>query len=281
MKLFITGPRGFIGSAFMRVAEASGHSVLGLHRPHDMEHLPWELVERFRPDVCIHTAWIATPGVYLESPLNVNHHRWSLAAIPRLAAMGTGHFVVLGTCLEYAPSRYPLQEDVSPVIPRSAYAREKHHLHQGLFEMARAGRFSLSWARVFFPFGPSEHPDRLFSSLFAQGRRMAIGCDSLRHPCAIRDYIHVDDLALAILALALHRAEGTYNLGSGQGIMLADAARRIASLTGSPAPEWPTVPGEHGGEDAIVADTHKIRGLGWRPRYDVHRGLETYCDDRD
>jgi nucleoside-diphosphate-sugar epimerase len=278
MRLFLTGASGFIGSATKFAAEAAGHSVLAMNRPHDMENLPWRDIERFQPEACVHAAWIATPGVYPESPLNSDHRSWSLRALTRLSAMGLQHFVVLGTCLEYRPARGRLREDTSAIDPRSLYAREKHALHGDLLRLQEQQGFSLAWARLFFPYGPTEHPLKLFSSLFQRCRQQGfLAQDAVRSPFAIRDYIHVADIASAVLVLATARQDGTYNVGTGVGVMLADVARAIAALLGKPCHDWHSTAQATDNDDHFVADNSRLGRLGWRPRFDLYRGLETYC----
>src|SRR5215468_7819115 len=88
MKILLTGPSGFVGSAFARLALERRHEVAGLLIPSEpipqhvpqrpglawlrgtLEEAPWEAIERFAPEVCVHAAWITTPGIYLESPEN-------------------------------------------------------------------------------------------------------------------------------------------------------------------------------------------------------------------
>src|SRR5712691_3478874 len=102
MKILVTGATGFIGAAFTRLALSHGHEVAGMMLPTEappasvpasdkltwlrgtLAEPPWREIERFGPEVCIHFAWIATPGVYLESPENENFLRWSLDLIHRL-----------------------------------------------------------------------------------------------------------------------------------------------------------------------------------------------------
>ena len=88
MKILLTGPTGFIGAAFTRLAVEREHQVAGLIIPSEqipshlppnpnlfwfrgtLDEAPWKEIEEFHPDVCVHTAWVTAPGVYLESPDN-------------------------------------------------------------------------------------------------------------------------------------------------------------------------------------------------------------------
>src|SRR5258708_26085348 len=75
---------------------------------------------KYRPDSCIHAAWYAEPGKYLDSPLNLDSLRSSLALLENLAKAGCKHVVGVGTCFEYETGSTPLDED-SPTRPLTLY----------------------------------------------------------------------------------------------------------------------------------------------------------------
>ena len=93
---------------------------------------------------------------------------------------------------------------------------------------------------------------------------------------AIRDYIHVSDLAAAhVAALKLlmqgHQG-GAFNLGTGTGFSVHEILGAIAAETGRKVPHV-IKPRRAGDPAAIVAASDKIRvRLGWRPEHD---NLET------
>ena len=276
MRIFLTGQDGFIGGEVLRQARAAGHEVLGLEKPFRMENPPWEKIGAFAPEACIHCAWIATPGEYLESPENICHREWSLTMIERLAAIGTRRFVVAGTCAEYGCSTDPLREESEP-DPSTLYGCQKNLLRVQLQEAAVGSGFELLWARLFYPYGPGEHPDRLISLLIRnamQGKRTA-----LKQPGALRDYIHVQDVAQGLLLLAEKGAPGIFNLGTGKGTRLTElrtlveeACGRDLVRSGADGPEEDS--------DRVVADITRISAFGWSPRFDITRGLNTYFPQR-
>ncbi len=176
MKIFVTGASGFIGSAFCRLALRHGHEIAGLILPAltpptdlpagekmtwlegTLAEPPWKSIERFQPDVCVHFAWIATPGVYLESPENEQYLQWSLDLAHQLRNIGVNHFVGAGTCIEYQISAAPLSEERTPVDPTTFYARCKNVLRETLAAAAQKGGWQFCWGRVFYPYGVGEHP---------------------------------------------------------------------------------------------------------------------------
>jgi nucleoside-diphosphate-sugar epimerase len=291
-RILITGSTGFIGSAVTRRALAAGHEVGILRRSGhpapprspaitllsgSMAEPPWEALRGFAPDTLIHCAWIATPGSYLESPENWDHADWSESLAIGLIEQGLRQLVVLGTCIEYRMGPDPLSEERTPVEPGTPYARAKDRLHRRLVErLVDHPGARLAWGRVFYPYGEGEHPARLCSSLISSLRR---GDEVvLRTPESTKDYIHIDDLAEAILRIAEARVDGTMNLGTGTGVTVREIAGRLATMLGRPdrvRSATPTVPDPFG---SVVADATRLRKLGWQPKVTLESGLRRLLD---
>lgn len=269
----------------MRAASSAGHTLAELTRsPRKVsaaEQLvgtlaqpPWAAIRQFAPEACVHAAWIATPGVYLESPENQDWVRWSLAFLEGLPELGVCHVTVLGTCIEYLITGQPLREDATPVAPQSVYARCKCALHEQLTARQQSGPLAgaaIAWARVFYPYGCGEHPARLASSLIAKLRRGEP--IHLKTPRSTKDYIHEEDLAAALLTVVERRYRGTINVGTGVGVTVETVARTLGQLLGRPelirlsdgAPADPL--------DYVVADAGRLRALGWQPQVALEAGL--------
>lgn len=232
---------------------------------------PWSEIRPLRPDVCIHTAWIATPGVYLESPENYQFVDWSLDFLRRARAAGVGHLVVLGTCIEYQPGPQPLSEDRTPIVPTTTYARCKNELRLALEREARAEGFGLCWGRVFYPYGVGEHPARLCTSIIQKLRR---GEEIiLKTPHSTKDYIYIDDLAAAILLTVEKGFTGTINWGTGAGVTVRQIADTAARLVGRPELVREQAPPAEDPLGFVVADATRLKSLGWRPAITLEVGL--------
>jgi dTDP-6-deoxy-L-talose 4-dehydrogenase (NAD+) len=181
------------------------------------------------------------------------------------------YVLALGTCVEYRMGHELLSEDTSPLAPTSLYARCKNQLREQLEEDAASRGFTLGWGRVFYPYGIGEHPARLCSSLI---RKLAAGEPVvLRTPDSTKDYLHIRDLAAALLLVTERRFRGCVNLGTGIGIsvralaqMLAGALDRMGLVTEAPSPERDPL-------DFVVADARRVRSLGWQPRVPLGEGL--------
>jgi nucleoside-diphosphate-sugar epimerase len=282
MRILVTGATGFIGGAFTRRALAAGHAVGALVRrpapgPPAMTQMvgtlaaaPWKEIDRFAPDVCVHAAWTTEAGVYRESAENFDYRDESLVFAETLLKRGLTHLVALGTSAEYAASAQPLHEERSALGPISPYATAKHELRLALGERARSAGACLGWARVFQPYGYGEPAARMCSTV---ARRVAAGERvTLDAPGAIRDWIHVDDVAAALLTMVERRADAVVNVGSSVGHTVHDVALAIAKILGRP--ELIDAPaGRDASGSCFVADVGRLRALGWEPRVDLGAGL--------
>jgi nucleoside-diphosphate-sugar epimerase len=296
VKILLTGPTGFIGSAFTRLALSRGHQVAGLIIPSEhiptalpasqhqvwlrgtLEQPPWSDITAFKPEVCVHTAWITAPGIYLESPENERFRDASLRFLRQVVELGTQQVLGLGTCIEYQISEKPLAEDSTPIAPTTTYARCKNELRLAFETESKARGFSFCWGRVFYPYGPGEHPSRLCSAIIQKlmrGEKI-----TLKTPKSTKDYIYIDDLAAALLSVVEKRFEGNVNLGTGTGTPVRRVAEILGRLTGkselieeASQPVLDPFP-------YVVAETGRIRSLGWKPMVTIEEGLQRLLNTR-
>lgn len=290
MRILVTGATGFVGSAFVRQARAHGHEVGGLVRNHaavteaqgsnllwfrgTLAEAPWEQIARFRPEALVHLAWNITPPDYLEAPANHDYLRWSLDFVRRAVRTGVKQVLGVGTCIEYRIGPEPLREERTPLEPASSYARCKHDLHLRLAEEA-PGNYRFCWGRPFYVYGSGEHPDRLCSRLIAQ---LARGQKAqLRTPASTKDYIHVQDLAAAMLLTLERQVEGTINWGTGVGLQVRKVAHTVSEILCVPHLVEETPNGAPDPLAEVVADATRLRGLGWTPKISLPQGLRELC----
>ena len=231
------------------------------------------LLHEVRPSHLLHFAWIATPGVYWTSPEN---HRWLAASRHLLQSFqenGGTRAVMAGSCAEYDWSRVgvcnernsPLADDAGAVI--TPYAECKIAMQRALAIYGSARHVSTAWGRIFFQFGPGEHPGRLVASVI---RDLLSGREALcTHGRQIRSFLHVADVGSAFAALLDSVTEGPVNVGSPDRISVAGLLEQIALQIGRPelvrlgvrsAP--PTEP------SLLVPDVERLYNeVGWRPRF--------------
>jgi nucleoside-diphosphate-sugar epimerase len=130
---------------------------------------------------------------------------------------------------------------------------------------------SLTWARIFYPYGKGEHPQRLISTVIV--KLLSGETVTLKTPCSIKDYIHADDVGSALLKLVEQGFNGSVNVGTGDAVSIETITRTLAELLGRPElicvpekiPEDPL--------DFVVADATRLRSFGWRPEVPLEAGL--------
>ena len=242
----------------------------------NLDNPPWAEIARFAPDACVHTAWVTAPGEYLESPANELFLEWSRVLLDRLAKMEVPRFVGLGTCIEYRTGPERLDEERTPIHPVSRYARCKDALRRYGEDLAQGRNLTFAWGRIFYPYGPGEHPDRLCSSIV---RRLARGeVVRLQTPHSCKDYIFRDDLARAILRVVESGWRGCINLGTGTGVEVIEMARTLGRLMGCEDQVQPANPPAVDTLPFVVAEISRLRSLGWLPQTSIDSGLRQLAE---
>jgi nucleoside-diphosphate-sugar epimerase len=237
------------------------------------------LLARIAPTHLLHFAWIATPGLYWNSADNV---RWLSASehlLREFQARGGVRAVMAGSCVEYDWSKGGVCEeganlasdsDASPLTP---YAAAKIALQKHLAEFSAAKHFSAAWGRIFFQYGPYEHPDRLVPSVI---RHLLMNQEALcTHGRQIRSFMHVADVGAAFAGLLDSEIQGPVNIGSDERIALADLIERIGRELGRPDLIRLGARSAPAGEPPLlVPDVRRLRDeLGWRPRITLSKGI--------
>ncbi|HEX5707260.1 MAG TPA: NAD(P)-dependent oxidoreductase [Pyrinomonadaceae bacterium] len=234
-----------------------------------------ELVAEVRPTHLLHMAWYAEPGKFWTADVNTEWVRASRELFDEFARRGGERVVASGTCAEYAWGHGEgiCTEGETPLQPSTLYGMSKLVAYNALVSRAQSGDFSVAWGRIFFLYGPHEHPARLVSSVIRallRGERVA-----LTHGRQVRDFLHVEDVASAFVALLDTEVEGPVNIASGRAVTLRDLIERIAdALDGRQLVDFGARPAPEGEPPVLVADVRRLREeVGWRPRYDLDEGL--------
>lgn len=293
MRVLLTGATGFIGSHVARLLVRESCEVHALVRESSdlwrindiipLLHLArCDLMasdrlsahlERIRPDLCIHLAWYAIPGKYLTALENLSLLRASIDLASRLATLGCKRFIGIGTCFEYDTSLGYLSE-TSPTKPHNLYAASKLALQVVLEQLANVTAMEVAWLRLFYQYGPFEDERRLVSSVI---------CSLLRNHEAkvtkgeqIRDFLHVEDVAAAIWAVARSDLSGPVNIGSGKPVAVRDIVTKIGAILGrSELIAVGALPHNLSDPMFICANNRRLsENTTWVPQYDLEKGLQ-------
>jgi nucleoside-diphosphate-sugar epimerase len=286
-RVLITGASGFIGRYCLQPLLDRGYEVHAVARrpsgfSSGVNWHPADLLEEGRAAAIarsvnathlLHLAWCAAPVDYLTNPANRQWAAVTLELAKAFSSAGGERLIGAGSCAEYASSITPCAEDTTPLHPMSLYGESKVTAYRQLAALAETTSLSFAWGRIFLPYGPYQAPARLIPSVItALLRQLPIPCPA---SAQMRDFIHVQDVADAFVALLDSDLTGACNFGSGLAVSIRDLVTLIARLVASEnALRFDALP-QRGTEPAfIVADTRRFCiELGWRPRLTLEDGL--------
>lgn len=293
-RVLVTGGSGFIGRQALPLLVDRGHDVHVVGRGDAPLSLPtdvhWhagdlldarrtdELLDAVRPAQLLHFAWYATPPDYWTSPENMAWVEASLRLLRRFAALGGERAVMAGTCAEYDLAAGYCIEDVTALRPATVYGACKHALQTVTGAAADQLGISSAWGRIFFLYGPSEHPSRLVASVIGAILAGESACCS--HGRQVRDFLHVADVAAAFVHLLESAVEGPVNIASGVPVTVGAVASRIGELMGRPELVMLGARDSPPDEPPIVqADVRRLQSeVGWRPARSLDVGLTETID---
>lgn len=288
-RILVTGATGFIGRHSLPLLVERGYEVHAVSsklvewklpnvRWHqadllDLAQMP-VLMAKVQPTHLLHLAWYAVPGKYWTSSENLRWVQASINLLQEFAQHGGHRAVMAGTCAEYDWRYGYCSEAITPLAPATLYGICKHSLQLMVSAFARQTGLSVAWGRIFFLFGPHEHPDRLVAYVIRsllQGK--VARCSQGKQ---IRDFLYVKDVADAFVALLGSAVSGPINIASGRPAVLRELIYRIAAkFNREDLIQLGVVPMSPDEPPLLVADVRRLHDeVGWTPKYDLDTGLE-------
>ncbi|EFH84395.1 UDP-glucose 4-epimerase GalE [Ktedonobacter racemifer] len=301
MKFLVTGGAGYIGSVMTKQLVEAGHEVTVLDnftKGHHQAVLPQvklvegellnaqRLKEVFKDgfDGVLHFAALSLVGESVTQPERYyrNNVVGTLNLLDAMREAGVKRLVFSSTAAVYgAPEETPILETAQP-RPTNPYGGSKLAVDQMIgFEAAAHGLAAVS-LRYFNVAGASgelgevHNPETHLIPLVLQaaaGSRESVQIYGTDYPTpdgtAIRDYIHVEDLARAHILALTHAQPGKheiYNLGNGKGFSVREVIETARQVTGKPIKAIET-DRRAGDPPVLVASSEKAqRDLGWKPQ---------------
>jgi UDP-glucose 4-epimerase len=306
MKVLVVGGAGYIGSHCVRQLRDAGHKPVVLdnlvfgHRQAVASDIPFydcdlgdydsvaHILKNEKIDLVMHFAAFAYVGESVTEPRKYYENNL-VATLRLLEAMldnGVKKFVFSSTCATYGePETLPMLESL-PQAPINPYGQTKLDVENCLKAFSQAYGLSFAAFRYFNAAGAAEDgsigedhdPEtHLIPLVFdaATGRRENIkifGTDySTPDGTCLRDYVHVDDLSRAHIAVFDKLEQPSvglfYNLGTGRPISVREIIDAVQAVTGLNVPIIEA--GRRAGDPpALFADSTKAqKELGWQIQY--------------
>lgn len=285
--VLVTGASGFIGrhtlSALLEnydEVHATYHSSFNSdfpdvvwHQLNLLDNDATKLIQRIKPSHMFHLAWYAKPGKYATALRNVDWFFSSFELIKAFHEAGGERVVIAGTCFEYDLNYGFLSEEFTPKTPNTLYGLCKRNLQETIQAYAEKTGLSYAWGRIFYTYGPHKHPDSLVSSIILALLRNEPGKSTNGHHK--KDYLHVQDVADALVALLIHDIEGPVNIGSGRPISVRVLVQKIGKILNKEnLIDLGALPGRKDEPPLVLADNRKLKyEVGWIEKYNIDEGL--------
>ena len=285
-RVLVTGGTGFIGSLVLerlitrgirplvttrspRSSDYFGSSDVDLYELDITDSVRTsELIRSYKPQAVLHLAGVTGSG----DPTGDLCGKVNLTATQNLFnsldAVGVERVVTIGSAAEYGLQPLPFREEMK-MRPVSKYGTSKAAATRMALEMHENNGFPVSVLRVFSAYGNGQ-PRHMFLPQVIE-HALANRHFEMSHGKQLRDFVHVSDVAEAIIA-ALNTKEAVgkiINIGSGKGSALRDVAKKVWSMCeaepdGLLIGARPTINDDDIDTEADISRAEDI--LGWRPQ---------------
>lgn len=227
-------------------------------------------LESIKASHLLHLAWGMSPGNYNMSS-NFDWLKSSMFLLEEFKRNKGERAILAGSCAEYNWDSESCVEDTSPLSYETLYGSTKNILREYAFSFCKHFELELVWPRLFFIYGPYEHPERLISHIITsliKGRQATILNGGI-----YRDYMYIKDTANVLSKLLFNKFTGIINVSTGEATKLGDLGKLTAEIIGrlellkieSPEPEkW----------KRVYADVTRLNEeINFKPFYDLKMGL--------
>ncbi|MCL0048709.1 GDP-mannose 4,6-dehydratase [Dehalococcoidia bacterium] len=290
--ILVTGVGGFIGSHFAEYYIAQGYNVIGVDNkskdqisatklfdykqlmlPDDLVH---SLIQKHKPDICIHCAGGSSVGFSVENPYKdftsgalVTFHlldclrRFS----PECKTIYPSSAAVYGN-----PASLPISENC-PLNPISPYGYHKILCEAICNQFSNLYDLHIYILRIFSAYGPGLRKQIIWDifNRIKKGKQLVLygtGNES-------RDFVYIDDIIKAadIILNCSGNNYDVHNIASGQETSIRELAELIVRELNIDVPIVFSGVTKKGDPENWRADISKIRDLGFEPRIGLKEGI--------
>lgn len=301
-KVLVTGATGFVGSNLVRRLINQNYEVHVLKRRNSniwrIKDIASKLsaynvnilnkgqllkiLQKIKPNIIFH---LANLGLYggidpsIDDSIKIN----ALGTINLIESANTIDyecFINTGSSAEYG-NKCKTMRETDRCEPLTNYAIAKLIGTQYAQSYSKRSNKPLTTLRIFSPFGPYDHPNRLIPLAILttlKGERFI-----LNNPYDFRDYIFIEDVVDAYLLCIKHSQKLSgeiFNIGSGKQTNIGDLIELLKAKIGLKNDIFleniPTTKKQPRVWQADITKAQKL--LQWHPQYDIYNGITKTVD---
>jgi UDP-glucose 4-epimerase len=233
-------------------------------------------------DVIIHLAAVTSVLESVNDP--VSTHRLNVDATARLLELAreneVGNFVFASTNAVAGNVGNTVMNERVPLRPLTPYGATKAAAEMILGAYSSCYDINCTSLRFSNVYGPGMEAKDSFIPRLMRAARDGSGVQVRGDGSMVRDVVQVDDVVQGLFIAWQAGHTGPLILGSGQSVTVSDMVETARRVTGKPIPAE-NVPIMNGEMPAVILDISAITALGYRPRYDLERGMATVWPDFD
>tara|TARA_Y100001968_G_C19427684_1_gene755280 strand:+ start:1146 stop:2075 length:930 start_codon:yes stop_codon:yes gene_type:complete len=279
-RIIVTGANGFIGShlitelvatntpATALVKSSSNTEVLKKNKFYNIiktdKYLDPSLIRQLsisKPEYFVHCAW---------NKNNIVNAKKTIEAIELAKAINCKGFITIGTYEEYGELEKSLKED-QICNPKSEFGNTKYAIYLTSKSICKSLDIKYCHVRLSLPYSMRDNEDFYFTKIIkaiSKGERPEVNNIS-----NAMDYIHASDIARAIIGLIENKAEGEFNLGSGESVSTKILLNMIYQKFGKNLKINENAK-ENKNTKEFSLDTSKVYSkIAWKPSISIWDGL--------
>ena len=285
MRILVTG-NGLLASSIVSQLTEQGHELMVFSRSarpsiscpqvqgdiFDFESF-CSAMDKWDPQIVVSTAWITTPGIYRNDALNLKYSDFTKNLADYVKYTNVEHLILLGSCAEYGYQIIPSIAGVTKLAPQNLYAEQKVMAMKSARASLISTQVRLTWARVFYPYGPNQDQRRLIPHIVQNlTNQRPIFLDDIT---SVYDWISARDVASAISWVIEHELPFELDIGTSLGYTNLEILKMAEKLLGEKCAINSDDQHKIGLSEVLVAGKESpLFKSGWEPADSLATGLE-------
>ena len=266
MKIVITGRKGFIGKHLVPLLKRQGHKITEIDIDLDIIH--HQVME---VDAVVHLASKTEFADFFSDPAEAyNINVGGVNHVLDFCRKNNAKLIFTSTCGVYGPLSRSVKE-IDRVVPVNSYSTSKYIGELLCARYQYDFDVSVTILRLFNVYGLYQRESFVISYIFnclCTNRPL-----NLKTPEALRDFVYIDDVCMAILKAIERKNQDIeiFNIGSGKIVSIGDVAEEIYRFWGKKIPDNLKT-GRIGNYLCANLDSVK-KHLEWEPKVSLEEGL--------